>query len=217
MLSKVTHLTTGAILSATAVGTALTWTQTGQAGNSPFICAVDQKGVPSTYYNSSQGPIPVFKWQNTSFPPPYTPMRRCQEVTQRLNNYKAQGMKLKNFQSGRLNGENVVCLGSCASNGSNLLFTLIRGQNPRQVLQALTASSRGASGPVFQSSCPSTSLIDEGSDGTVTFDLDNYLCRTQPEDMSTISSPSADSASETAPSPSNPADDSNGAWEGWGF
>jgi hypothetical protein len=174
-----------------------------------FICAVDAQGIPTTYAQISDRPIPIFKWKSTSFPPPYTPTRRCEEVTQRLSNFKAQGVKLSNFQSGQLNQESVICVGPCASDGSNLLFTLRREQNPKQVLEALIASSRGAGGFLVQHTCPNTPLINENSDGTVTFDLENYLCQAEPED--TVSS----SPSNSSPTTPNPPDNSGNSWGDW--
>lgn len=174
-----------ALLGLTVFGIITTLSNHTSAQNMSFVCTVDQDGTPTTYAQANNGSIPVFKWQNKDFPPPWTPMRRCEDVTDRLNNFRSQGIPLKNFQDGTLNQQQVICVGPCNSNGSNLLLTIRPEQNPRQVLEAIVASSQGTSGPVYQSNCPRTPVISENSDGTVIFDLDQHLCLTQAEQMVT--------------------------------
>ncbi|ELR97695.1 COP23 domain-containing protein [Gloeocapsa sp. PCC 73106] len=168
-----------AVLSLTVLGLITSSSSNGSAQNLSFICTVDQDGIPTTYAQANDTPIPVFKWQIKDFPPPWTPMRRCQEVTQRLNNFKSQGIPLNNFQSGPLNKQTVICVGPCIADSSNLLFTLSPGQNPEQVLQAIITSSEGSAGVVYQNSkkCPGTPGVVANGDGTVTFDLERHIER----------------------------------------
>lgn len=153
-----------------------TFNQPSNAQSSAFICTVDRNNVPTTYANTPNGAVPVFKWTE-NFRPPYTPMRRCQEVTSRMNNFKAQGA-LNYLTSGRVNGQSVICAGT-SCNRNTVLFTLLPGRNGGGVLQQLEANRAGASGPV---NAIRTGNNNSGS-GPITIDLNNYIRRNQPENL----------------------------------
>ena len=167
--SAITVLTAGIAICATA-----TFNQPSQAQSSGFVCTVDKNNVPTTYANTPNGPVPVFKWTE-QFRPPYTPMRRCQEVTSRMNNFKARG-SLDYLTSGKVNGYEVICAGT-SCNRNNVLFTLLPGRNGGGVLQQLEANRAGASGPV-------NAFVggnNNSGSGSVTINLNNYINRTRPE------------------------------------
>lgn len=182
--SLLTAFAAGAVCSATL------FTSSSQAQNVHFTCAVATDNLPTTFAQTAEGNVPVFKWKSTYFRPPYTPMQRCQEVTERMNNFYGRGM-LDYLTSGRVNNQPVVCAGtSCDSRGGNVLVTLRPEQNPNQVLQELDANRAGAGGPSYQltggsvsshSSHSSTSLLKRNADGSVTLNLNQYLDSATPE------------------------------------
>ncbi|AFY81427.1 COP23 domain-containing protein [Oscillatoria acuminata] len=174
-------VTAGAI----ALGAAFTFTEPGQAQANCFICQADNNNVPTTYAQTGRGNVAVIKWASTHFSGSgYTPMTRCQEVSERFNQYNAQG-QLEYLSSGRQNSQPVVCAGSSCT-GNNLLFTLRPNQNAAQVLQELFASRSGAGGPSHQA---------VGGSEVFTVDMNEYL-RTAPVE-NTSSSPSGDGGSSS--------------------
>jgi len=189
----------------------LTGMQPSQAQDTGFVCAVTNDNVPTTLAQTGDGPVDVFKWQSTYFRPPYTPMQRCQEVTERMNSFAAQGM-LDYITTGRVNNQPVLCAGSaCDRSGSNVLLTLRRDQNPNQVLQEINANRAGAAGPSRQlsggSSSSSSSFIKQNSDGTISLNVKKYLgaaskspFKSPPNNSST--SPIFNNNSPSTPSPS---------------
>jgi hypothetical protein len=138
------------VFAAGAVCSATLLPGSSQAENVSFTCAVATDNIPTTFAQTADGNVPVFKWKSNYFRPPYTPMQRCQEVTERMNSFSGRGA-LDYLTSGRVNNQPVVCAGtSCDSRGSNVLITLRPDQNPNQVLQELDANRAGAGGPSYQ-------------------------------------------------------------------
>jgi hypothetical protein len=178
-----------------------------------FLCQTDNSGIPTTYADTPDGYIPVFKWTSNYFQPPYTPERRCREVSDRMNRFAASN-SLDYLTSGRVNRQPVICAGTRCS-GSNVLVTLKPTQNPSQVLQELGANRSGAGGPSFQlnaGSSPSTSsgtsAISRNADGTVTLNLNRYLENTSPENVGNSNS---ENNSPLTPSPGVVTPESNGS------
>jgi hypothetical protein len=199
------------LLAATVLSTTAL-SQLSMAQSVSFTCAVDNTNTPTTYAQTPEGAAEVFKWKSTYFPPPYTPMQRCQEITQRMNNYQGRGM-LNYLVSGRVNGEPVICAGTrCDPSGSNLLLTLRRDQNPQQVLREIDANRQGAAGPSMQlaggskRSSSSASALTQNSDGSVTLNMNQYLnsAPKTPMRLPGNSQPTAPSLTPTNPSPSRP-------------
>lgn len=136
------------------VGAVTLLPQTGNAQTSQFVCATDTASgnVPTTYAIVPDGQIPIFAWTSTDFPPPWTPMRRCQEVSQRMTQHNNAG-NLEYITTGYVNGQPVICASNaCRPDGSNLLYTLKPGQDPAEELEKLLAHRAGASNaPLAQS------------------------------------------------------------------
>ncbi|AFY79620.1 hypothetical protein Ple7327_4520 [Pleurocapsa sp. PCC 7327] len=156
---------------------------------SAFICTEDKSGIPTTFAQTSSGSVPIFRWVSGYFSQAgYPPRRRCQEVTERMMSFKAQG-RLSHLTSGRVKNQPVICAGtSCEASGDNILFTLRPNQNANQILQEIAANRQGTSGPSAQltgggETTNSTAIaarrpsnvITHNQDGSVTFDLDRYL------------------------------------------
>ncbi|MGK7944343.1 MAG: COP23 domain-containing protein [Microcystaceae cyanobacterium] len=165
-----------------------------------FLCQADGSGIPTTYAETPDGYIPVFKWTSTYFQRSYTPERRCQEVSDRMNRFAASN-SLDYLTSGRVNRQPVICAGTNCSS-SNVLVTLKPGQNPSQVLQEIEANRSGAGGPSFQlagsSSSSNSSSLSRNADGTVTLNLNRYLESAAPE---TADNANSDQDSPFKPSP----------------
>ncbi|MBO9999250.1 MAG: COP23 domain-containing protein [Cyanobacteria bacterium SID2] len=101
---------------------------------------------------SGQTSDPIIVWTSDAFSSSgYPPARRCQEVTERLNDLLSRnGSSLSGLYLtvGRVNGQSVICSvngtrGGCNSN--NVLFTLSgdNGRNPEQVLYNLSSRATG--------------------------------------------------------------------------
>ena len=187
MLFKPSLLT---VFAAGAVCSTTLFTAPSQAQSISFTCAVSTDNMPTTFAQTPDGNVPVFKWKSTYFRPPYTPMQRCQEVTDRMNTFSGRGM-LEYLTSGRVNNQPVICAGtSCDSRGSNVLVTLRPDQNPNQVLQELDSNRAGAGGPSYQLTGGSTTsqssasrVIKKNADGSVTLNLNQYLDSATPQPM----------------------------------
>ncbi len=156
-----------------------------QAQSISFICNGDSSNTPTTYAQTPDGNIPVFKWTSNFFRPPYTPARRCSEVSDRMNRFYSAG-RLDYLTSGVVNRQPVICAGQSCSQ-DNVLITLKPGQNPNQVLQEIENNRSGAGGPSFQLS-PSTSspatpsrALSRNANGTMTLNLKEYLQNSTPE------------------------------------
>ncbi len=133
-----------------------------------FSCVKSKENDFATvaFRENNTSPQPLVNWSRVieTGQETFTPERRCQEVTERLNNMiVAKGISswadLK-FTVGTVNSANVVCLvsGSETCSNNNMLLTLTgeNANNPQKALQALlnfgTASAGGGQGPLLESS-----------------------------------------------------------------
>lgn len=141
------------VFSATAVAVAATATfsqlSTAQPapGQKGFYCDISS-GVPTTMYQNSQGMRePWIKWVSDAFSASgYDPVRRCQEVSGRLETYR-RNKQLKYITVGRMNGENVVCTASAVNEScEGLIFTLKAGQDAVKTLNNLLTWREGQAG-----------------------------------------------------------------------
>jgi hypothetical protein len=190
-----------------------------------FICTEDSSNIPTTYAQTPDGGVEVFKWTSNFFKPPYTPKQRCEEVTQRLNSFRPD-----HLVTGRVNNYNVICAGtSCDQGGTNVLLTLKPNQDPAQVLAEIDANRDGAAGPSYQLSSGSTSKkstsLKHNSDGSVSLDLNQYIS-TAPKVILGFSGNSSSSNSRstnstnhnsplipsTSPAPPAPASNRGNLW-----
>lgn len=200
MSAKISILTT--LLTATTICTTAIFAQPSQAQQISFVCSVDTDKVPTTYAQTPDDTLPVFKWTSNYFRPPYTPMQRCQEVAERMNNFYGQGM-MDYLTSGTVNNLPVICAGTnCDSDGGNVLITLKPNQDPNQILQEIEANRSGAGGPSYQLTSGTnptnkTSSLTRNSNGTVTLDMNRFL-QTNSAEPSQPSSPGI-----IKPNPSN--------------
>ncbi len=128
------------ITSLTAFATASILNQPSYAEDKSFYC--DQiNDVPVTFARTQEGRrMPVIYWGiNSDFPPPWTPIRRCQEVSRRFQMNFDHGT-LKFINAGRILRQPVVC-GAIRKEDpctdKTLLFTLKPNSDPKSVLITL--------------------------------------------------------------------------------
>jgi hypothetical protein len=132
----------------------ITTNQKAFAQTAAFTCGV-HNGVPTTVARTTQGDIPVIRWVSGYFNDSgYTPQKRCEEVSERFQEYHSQD-KMKFLTTGRRNGLNIVCVaetngGPCYEGGSTqgLLFTLKPTSSPGKALRDLMAIRTRDRGPM---------------------------------------------------------------------
>lgn len=134
------------------------------AQKTTFFCDLSNS-VPTTMARNDRRQAPLIRWvSNFGSQAGYTAQQRCLEVSNRFQEYYDMG-KLKFLTTGRINGQNVVCVaervgGACAG----LLFTLKPTSNPSKTLENLLDIRTNAG----------ASPLNE-SYGRVYIDLDRYL------------------------------------------
>ncbi|MDJ0714200.1 MAG: COP23 domain-containing protein [Prochloraceae cyanobacterium] len=103
-----------------------------------FFCGY-KNSEPATFVRTSRGNMPIIRWADGAFPPPWTPIRRCQVVSDRFERFYDNGT-LKYIKAGWMGGQPVLCVagyrgGRCLPNG--LLVTLKSGADPNLTLQRM--------------------------------------------------------------------------------
>lgn len=112
------------------------------AASTTYVCGTEG-GVPVTIAQTAEGDKQLILWQSTYFSQDgWPPETRCNEVTQRFQDYKDRGI-FSNLTTGTMNGMPVVCLSENAGgNCSNLLITLEPSDNPQTLLnQVINATN----------------------------------------------------------------------------
>lgn len=171
MLTKIAKVSTIVLLSISTVSVALN--QPSRASDTTFFCAKN-KGVYKTYVRYQDGlKTPIISWV-TSLSPKLTPYERCKVVSERFQRSSDNGT-LKTITNGMVNGYPVICatansFDTCTAD--NVLFTLSRGQDSKDVLEKL----------MYRNALASATIINESSDKSrVYLDFDTYIHNVQPE------------------------------------
>jgi hypothetical protein len=139
--------------------------QPGAVEETTFFCGTS-KGVPATIARTPRGEVPMILWNSSTLPKSGdTPQDLCKNVSQKLQNYYAQGT-LKYITTERRQGQLVACIaqaenGSCS--GEPLFFLRSNESNPRATLQR-----------IFRIRVASTAPISE-TNSRLYIDLDKYL------------------------------------------
>lgn len=120
------------------------------ATTASFFCGSDL-GAPATMVRTPDGDKPFIRWTSNRFEAGgWSPERRCQEVSQRLQDASNRG-NLRFLTTGRMNGQPVVCTASKEGGPClDLLYTLKPEQDPAATLRGLLGARRGVSGPVSE-------------------------------------------------------------------
>lgn len=124
-----------------------TFTQPSSAQSKKFFCGMS-RGVPATLVRTSRGNLPIIRWVDAAFPPPWTPEQRCEEISARFQRFYDNGT-LNFLRAGKHRRQPVLCVasekgGSCLRDG--VLVTLKPDRNPQETLQILL-DYRGGSSP----------------------------------------------------------------------
>lgn len=156
-------------LGAIAINSELSYAQ------SRFACDTNQM---STTVTTERGPIPLIRWTDRSFPPPFTPEERCQIVSDRFKKFDDNGT-LKYIKADTINNLPALCVaaykgGSCLPDG--LLVTFKPGTDANQtLLKLLDRRVWAASGPIQLSSATGSESLVSQVDGTTYVDMEAFL------------------------------------------
>jgi Circadian oscillating protein COP23 len=124
---------------------AIAWTivndlRPAQAQTTQFVCAQVNGVYTTVAKRSTGGDRPVIRWISNDFEQKgYTSAKRCQEVSNRFQQYHTSG-NLNFLTTGKMNGQPVICTtpqryGAC----DKLLFTVRPGVSPQNTLRKLLA------------------------------------------------------------------------------
>ena len=130
-----------------------------------------------TSVNTQRGSIPLIRWVDRSFPPPYSPIQRCQIVSARFRKFDNNGT-LKYIKADEINNLPVLCVtaykgGSCLPNG--LLVTFKPETDANQTLARLLNRRVRAAEEEIQLCANCKPHIVSMFDGEIYFDIENFL------------------------------------------
>lgn len=111
-----------------------------------FFCGTSN-GQPVTLVRSSKRDVPLIRWTDNSFPLPWNPQQRCEEISQRLQRFYDN--KVLDYVAAKMwRGQPVLCItdgrGKCRDDG--LLVTLKTGTDLQRTFERLTDNLRGGAG-----------------------------------------------------------------------
>lgn len=146
-------------------------------GQKGFYCDTST-GVPTTIYQNSQGDRePWIKWESNNFHD-YDPLKRCQEVSGRLETYR-KNKGLKYITVGKMNNEQVICTASQVNGRcKGLIYTLKPGQDAVATLNKLLAWREGQAGVTSLSENAPIPYIDVS--GRIEYDSDTPTINVAP-------------------------------------
>jgi Circadian oscillating protein COP23 len=155
--------------------TAATITQPSYGESNKFFCGINRdrlgRGIPATFVRTRGGTsLPLIRWVDTAFPAPWTPEKRCEEISARFQQFYDNGT-LNFLRAGRSGSQPVLCVasykgGDCLPKG--VLVTLKPGTNPHRTLERLMDYQGKSSGqPILLSS--------KDVDNVVYFDIKKFL------------------------------------------
>ena len=134
---------------AVSLGVVITLPQSTSAQLTPknmFFCGTSN-GQPATLMRGTKRNVPLIRWTDNSFPPPWNAQNRCEEISQRLQRFNDNQM-LSYIAAKMWRGQPVLCLtddrGNCRDDG--LLVTLKPGTDLQQTLQRLGSNLWGGAG-----------------------------------------------------------------------
>ena len=139
-----------------------------------FACDESQL---STSVQSHWGELPMIRWSDGSFAPPYTPIERCREVTERFNTFHNNGT-LKYMSTGTINSYPVICVagyegGDCLPEG--LLITLKQGSDPNIALKRILDRRIWATSESVQLNSENENGLVSEVEGKVYVDVESLL------------------------------------------
>lgn len=142
-----------------------------------FFC--DEEQIV-TIVRTRRGEIPIIRWLDRSFSPPWTPIERCKKVSARFERFNDNGT-LKYIKASQINNQPVLCVagykgGACLPNG--LLVTFKSGTDPNLTLTRLLDRRAWATGQIINLSGGKSDreLIFEVN-GETYFDMESWLAQ----------------------------------------
>ncbi|MDJ0688627.1 MAG: COP23 domain-containing protein [Xenococcaceae cyanobacterium MO_188.B32] len=142
---------------------------------SKFFCDNEQL---VTIVRTRRGEIPIIRWLSQSFPPPWTAVERCKQVSARFEQFNNNGT-LKYIKAAHMNNQPVLCVagykgGACLPNG--LLVTFKSGTDPNLTLKRLLDRRAWATGQTINLSGGKSDreFIFEVN-GETYFDMESWL------------------------------------------
>ncbi|BAZ87772.1 COP23 domain-containing protein [Dolichospermum compactum] len=164
---------------ALALSVTLASNQPSQAQSRQFTCVSDNYPV-TVVRHPSKGSVALIVWTDNSWiSSKLTPQKRCQEVSDRFQKLQNQG-QLKILKTGTVNGQDVICglsnnQGVC--NKRNVLLTMKKDRDPKQVLEQLLNTRVAAGGEAVYLSGDQEGHIKPtiNRDGTASVDIDQVI------------------------------------------
>ena len=111
-----------------------------QTAKNKYSC-INKEGIYRTVADTQRGRVELITWKSKAWGSQWTPEKRCQEVTRRLQEFSNEGT-LRYVTTGRIGDYNVICVGdkrvsgyACRKDG--LLITLQSNDNPTRVMNDL--------------------------------------------------------------------------------
>lgn len=151
-----------------------------QRSSVEFVCRQwENQGSWTTFVNTNRGSIPMVVWKSLEFVDSgYTPMKRCNDVSDKLQNFYEMGV-LNHLVPGYINEYPVICAvkernQECVEE-SSILLTLSQGrpiENVNEDIQTLLGVRDDAGSPLENSALP---IVSRNSDGNVTINVWSYL------------------------------------------
>ena len=141
----------------------LAFTKPAEAAPRTFSCKMVSNEWATLVNESGQPERQMIRWTSgLGASVGYTPERRCQEVTNRMNLYLSKSGQF--ITHGVMNNENVICItNSQGRDCINLLYTLKKGtQDPKLTLEDLfQVNNRNIQrGPMREPPCPTYISVD---------------------------------------------------------
>ena len=145
-----------------------------------FYC--DRDGM-FTSVNTERGSLPLIRWSDRSFPPPFTPAQRCEIVSQRFQKFDNNGT-LKYIKADTVDNLPALCVaayqgGECLPDG--LLVTFKPGTDPNETLVKLLDQRVWAANEVISlsgnadNSSSGEETIVSNIDGTTYVNMELFL------------------------------------------
>lgn len=146
-----------------------------------FFC--DENGL-FTSVNTERGSLPLIRWSDRSFPPPFSPAQRCQIVSERFQKFESNGT-LKYIKADVANNLPVLCVaayigGECLPDG--LLVTFKPGTDANRTLIKLldqrvwaARETISLSGNPNESTPPEEKSVVSQVNGTTYVDMELFL------------------------------------------
>ena len=139
-----------------------------------FFC--DENGMYTTV-NTERGSLPLIRWTDRSFPPPFTPVQRCQIVSERFQKFDSNGT-LKYIKADTINNLPALCVaayagGECLPDG--LLVTFKPGTDANQTLVKILDQRVWAAKETIELSSESQEGVVSEIDGTTYVNMELFL------------------------------------------